>query len=242
MSRASSVVSIADAIDRPVVEQARPSARAAPIQERCCGRRVGEGGGGERGQRTDLRRLRGEAPDRRAAADSARVDPDDVEPVENGLGHDLRYLGGQVPGRVAGSPGVDEDGAQAVTGVLRLDPQQRHLDLRAVRIVVVQREFRGGALGDLPARCPVQDGRGHPVHQASPASAAARAVTVRQGGRVCWPGGRRPVRARDEAAVRRGGPGPGTVRVARARGACCCCHADHRSAAAPPGHRSTPDT
>ena len=36
MSRALSVVDIADAIFRPVVEQARPSARAAPIQARCC--------------------------------------------------------------------------------------------------------------------------------------------------------------------------------------------------------------
>src|SRR5262249_15127292 len=68
-------------------------------------------------------------------------------------------------GRVAGSPRIDEDGAQAIPGIFRPDSQQRHLDFRAARIVVVQREFRGGALVGLPARRPPQDGRGHPVRQ-----------------------------------------------------------------------------
>ena len=43
MSRASSVVDIADAIGRAVVEQARPRARAAPIQVRCAAAVTGNG-------------------------------------------------------------------------------------------------------------------------------------------------------------------------------------------------------
>jgi hypothetical protein len=108
-----------------------------------------------------------------ARAGSARVDADDVGPVEDAGGQGRRHLGGEgeVPGRVARPAGVDEDGAQAVTGVFCLDPQQRHLDSRAVRVAVVQRELRGGALGGLAARRPMQDGRGHPVREAGPVGA-----------------------------------------------------------------------
>ena len=152
-----------------------------------------------------------EAADRGAAADTAGVDSDDVEPVEQDLGQALRQQGGPVPGRVAGSARVDENGAQAAPGVCRLDSQQRHLDFRAVRVGRSSAAAPRSRIGPFSGTSSSAGRARAPGRTRLAASAAVRVwaevAAVRMWAEVAaaapgWPGAQaRPARARNARAT-----------------------------------------
>jgi hypothetical protein len=150
--------------DRPPRSRASPAECLAGADPGALlGCRDREGSGEERGEPAARRCRRAEALALRTGADSARVDPDDVEPVQQGTG--LGWVFSELErgglGCLTRSARVDEQGADTVSRILRLDLQQPHLDFGVVPIVVVHRELRSGALGDLLACRPVQVGRGY---------------------------------------------------------------------------------
>ena len=141
MSRAVSAVDMWPTIRLCRSLQARRTQRSCRICVRTCRSVVGKKARGKRG-----RRRVGPAPHRRARADAARVDADDVEPVGDLARDEVAEERREPPRGAARASGVDEQRADPPAGVARPHPGEVQLDGRTLRLVVVERHRGGRAL------------------------------------------------------------------------------------------------
>ena len=158
-----------------VVEQLAVAAGAGPAESAGCGGGLPYliGRDRERWQLTEehLLRLRvGEASHRRALADAAGVEADDVEAGLDGGGDDVVDVTvHELDHRVARAAVVDEERADAVGLVGGRQPGQRQRDVVAPGAVVVERDGGGRALA-ARRRSPSRRARARRRHGARPAT------------------------------------------------------------------------